>query len=77
MRSGAARACPAVASINCCSGAVHSDSTRQGPSLAAMYACPMPLDADGKVDGITMEPVSPLADFSYDYADLLFKPANR
>jgi hypothetical protein len=32
------------------------------------------LDADGKVDRITMKPVSPLADFSYDYQDLLFTP---
>jgi CubicO group peptidase (beta-lactamase class C family) len=33
------------------------------------------LDADGKVERITMKPVSPLADFSYDYQDLLFTPA--
>lgn len=32
------------------------------------------IDADGKVDRITMKPVSPLADFSYDYEDLLLKP---
>ncbi|MDN5781342.1 MAG: serine hydrolase [Luteimonas sp.] len=32
------------------------------------------LDAAGKVDRITMKPVSPLADFSYDYQDLLFTP---
>jgi hypothetical protein len=32
------------------------------------------LDADGKVDQITMKPVSPLADFSFDYHDLLFRP---
>jgi CubicO group peptidase (beta-lactamase class C family) len=32
------------------------------------------LDVDGKVDRITMKPVSPLADFSYDYQDLLFTP---
>jgi hypothetical protein len=32
------------------------------------------LDADGKIDRITMKPVSPLADFSYDYRDLLFTP---
>jgi CubicO group peptidase (beta-lactamase class C family) len=30
------------------------------------------LDAEGKVDRITMKAVSPLADFSYDYQDLLF-----
>lgn len=33
------------------------------------------LDAEGKVDRITMKAVSPLADFSYDYHDLLFTPA--
>lgn len=32
------------------------------------------LDAEGKVDRVTMKPVSPLADFSYDYQDLLFTP---
>jgi CubicO group peptidase (beta-lactamase class C family) len=32
------------------------------------------LDAEGKVDRITMKPVSPLADFSYDYQDLLMTP---
>ena len=32
------------------------------------------LDADGHVAAITLKPVSPLADFSYDYQDLLFKP---
>jgi CubicO group peptidase (beta-lactamase class C family) len=32
------------------------------------------LDADGKVERITMKAVSPLADFSYDYQDLLFTP---
>jgi CubicO group peptidase (beta-lactamase class C family) len=32
------------------------------------------LDADGKVEHITLKPVSPLADFSYDYQDLLFTP---
>ena len=29
--------------------------------------------AEGKVTGITARPVSPLADFSYDYQDLAFK----
>lgn len=33
------------------------------------------LDADGRVARITMKAVSPLADFSYDYPDLLFEPA--
>jgi CubicO group peptidase (beta-lactamase class C family) len=32
------------------------------------------LDADGKVEHIKMKAVSPLADFSYDYHDLLFTP---
>jgi CubicO group peptidase (beta-lactamase class C family) len=35
------------------------------------------LDADGKVERITMKPVSPLADFSYDYQDLLFTPVPK
>ncbi|MGZ8310937.1 MAG: serine hydrolase [Allosphingosinicella sp.] len=33
------------------------------------------LDANGRVDRITMRAVSPLADFSFDYHDLLFRPA--
>jgi CubicO group peptidase (beta-lactamase class C family) len=33
------------------------------------------LDADGKVERITMKAVSPAADFSWDYHDLLFTPA--
>ncbi len=32
------------------------------------------LDAEGKVERITMKPVSPVADFSWDYQDLLFRP---
>lgn len=32
------------------------------------------LDADGRVERVTMKPVSPLADFSYDYQDLHFTP---
>jgi CubicO group peptidase (beta-lactamase class C family) len=35
------------------------------------------IDADGKVERVTMKPVSPLADFSYDYQDLLFTPAAK
>jgi CubicO group peptidase (beta-lactamase class C family) len=35
------------------------------------------LGADGRVERVTMKAVSPLADFSYDYADLLFKPERR
>jgi hypothetical protein len=33
------------------------------------------IGADGKVDRVTMKPVSPTADFSWDYQDLLFTPA--
>lgn len=33
------------------------------------------IGADGKVDRVTMKPVSPRADFSWDYQDLLFTPA--
>jgi hypothetical protein len=32
------------------------------------------MDADGKVDRVTMKAVSPTADFSWDYHDLLFTP---
>jgi CubicO group peptidase (beta-lactamase class C family) len=32
------------------------------------------IDADGRVDRVTMKPVSPAADFSWDYQDLLFTP---
>jgi len=35
------------------------------------------LDADGKVDRVTMKAVSPIADFSYDYHDLLFTPVKE
>ena len=35
------------------------------------------LNADGHIERITMKAVSPLADFSYDYQDLLFTPAAR
>lgn len=34
------------------------------------------LDADGAVDRITMRAISPIADFSYDYDDLLFAPVD-
>ncbi len=32
------------------------------------------LGADGSIERVTMKPVSPVADFSYDYQDLLFTP---
>jgi CubicO group peptidase (beta-lactamase class C family) len=35
------------------------------------------LDAEGKVDRVTLKAVSPLADFSYDYQDLLFRPVQE
>lgn len=35
------------------------------------------LDANGKIERVTMKAVSPLADFSYDYHDLLFKPVEK
>jgi hypothetical protein len=35
------------------------------------------LNADGNVERITMKPVSPIADFSYDYQDLLFTPVEK
>jgi len=31
-------------------------------------------DQDGKVERISLKPVSPIADFSWDYADLNFTP---
>jgi CubicO group peptidase (beta-lactamase class C family) len=33
------------------------------------------LDAEGKVERVTMKAVNPLVDFSWDYQDLLFRPA--
>lgn len=33
------------------------------------------LDAEGKVSRITAKPVSPIADFSFDYGDLQFEPS--
>lgn len=44
------------------------------PAIEAAYLT-FALDADGKVSQITMKPVSPIADFSFDYQDLLFTPA--
>jgi hypothetical protein len=35
------------------------------------------LTKDGRVERITMEPVSPIADFSYNYRDLNFTPAKK
>lgn len=35
------------------------------------------LDAEGKVERVTMKPASPIADFSYDFQDLLFTPVKQ
>lgn len=43
------------------------------PAIEAAYLTFM-LDAEGKVARITARPVSPIADFSFDYGDLLFTP---
>lgn len=43
------------------------------PGIEAAYVT-FSLGAEGKVERITMKPVSPLADFSFDYQDLLFTP---
>lgn len=42
-------------------------------SIEPAYAT-FQLDAGGKVERMTMRAISPLADFSYDYQDLLFLP---
>ncbi len=46
------------------------------PSIEPAYVT-FALDPDGKVERITMKPVSPVADFSWDYGDLLFTPVKR
>jgi hypothetical protein len=35
------------------------------------------LDETGKVDTMKMVPTSDLADFSFDYRDLLFRPTRK
>jgi len=32
------------------------------------------LDPQGRIDQVTMQAISPIADFSWDFQDLLFKP---
>jgi hypothetical protein len=32
------------------------------------------LEPDGKIERMTMRAISPLADFSYDFQDLMFVP---
>jgi hypothetical protein len=43
------------------------------PNMEPAYVT-FQLDAQGRVDRITMRAISPLADFSFDYQDLLFRP---
>jgi hypothetical protein len=54
------------------------DTFRTNPSLNWIEPAyvTFSLDADGKVDRVTMKPVSPAADFSFDYQDLLFTPVS-
>jgi CubicO group peptidase (beta-lactamase class C family) len=44
------------------------------PNIEPAYVT-FAIGADGKVERITLKPVSPIADFSFDYQDLLFTPA--
>ncbi|NEX93236.1 serine hydrolase [Caulobacter sp. 17J65-9] len=48
--------------------------TWRNPSIEPAYVT-FAFDAEGKVDRISMRPVSPLADFSFDYQDLDLRPA--
>ncbi len=43
------------------------------PSLKADAFVTFSLDTEGRANGFTMSPISPLTDFSYDYQDLDFK----
>ena len=43
--------------------------------MAWARAVTFSLGAQGNVERITMRAVSPIADFSFDYQDLLFTPA--
>ncbi len=54
------------------------DTFRTNPSLKWIEPAyvTFSLDADGRVDRVTMKPVSPRADFSFDYQDLLFTPVS-
>jgi hypothetical protein len=46
---------------------------RNIPDIYVTFA----LNANGSIDTIKMVPISPLADFSYDFQDFLFRPAGR
>jgi CubicO group peptidase (beta-lactamase class C family) len=52
------------------------DTFKMNPSLKWVEPAyvSFSIDADGKVDRVTMKAVSPTADFSWDYHDLLFTP---
>ena len=52
------------------------DTFRTNPALGWIEPAyvSFSIDADGKVERVTMKPVSPAADFSFDYQDLLFTP---
>lgn len=53
------------------------DTFRTNPKLdwAEPAYVTFSIDASGKVDRVMMQTVSPIADFSWDYQDLLFTPA--
>jgi CubicO group peptidase (beta-lactamase class C family) len=53
------------------------DTFKMNPSLEWVEPAyvSFSIDANGKVDRVTMKPVSPTADFSWDYQDLLFTPS--
>jgi hypothetical protein len=45
------------------------------PAFVADLRVTFSLNSEGAVERVTLKAVSPLADFSYDYQDLLFSPA--
>lgn len=45
----------------------------EDPAIEPAYVT-FAMGADGKVERVTMRPVSPIVDFSWDYQDLLFTP---
>jgi hypothetical protein len=52
---------------------VHWDDRELRADAYVIFA----LDADGSIDQIKMRAVSPATDFSFDFQDLLLKPAKR
>ncbi|MEO7364967.1 MAG: serine hydrolase [Sphingomicrobium sp.] len=77
-RAGAALAIQFPHSSGMDSVLVHHqyDSFRTQPALRWIEPAyvTFSIDADGKVDRVRMKPVSPLADFSFDFQDLDFAP---